>query len=44
MNQKNSLSTQELFSGSQDVLDKLAAEALEDLEKGRTEEVDWDKL
>jgi len=34
----------ELFSESEDILDKLADEALEDLEKGRTEQVDWDKL
>ncbi len=35
---------EELFSKSQDVLSKLAAEALDDLENGRTEQVDWDKL
>ena len=34
---------EELFSKSQGVLDKLADEALENLEKGRTEQVDWDK-
>lgn len=34
----------ELFSKSQDVLDKLADEALEDLEKGRTEQIGWDDL
>lgn len=35
---------EELFGKSEDVLDKLADEALEDLEKGRTEQVDWDNL
>ena len=34
----------QLFDGSQDVLDYLADEALEDMEKGRTEQVNWDEL
>ncbi|MEW6679709.1 MAG: hypothetical protein AB1297_01635 [bacterium] len=35
---------EELFKNSQDVLDKLADEALEDLEKGRTEQIGWNEL
>ena len=33
-----------LFSKSEDVLDNLADEALEDLEKGRTNQLGWDEL
>jgi len=33
-----------LFNDSEDVLGYLTDEALEDLEKGRTEQVDWDEL
>ncbi len=32
------------FNESRDVLAFLAEEALEDLEKGRTDQADWDKL
>ncbi len=35
---------EELLSKSEDVLDKLADEALEDLEKGRTKQVGWNEL
>jgi len=41
---KSEESLKKLFDDSQNVLDFLANEALEDLEKGRTEQVDWDEL
>jgi len=34
----------ELFMNSQDVLEKLAEEALKDLEKGKTQILDFNKL
>jgi len=35
---------EELFRESEDVLSKLADEALEDLKAGRTEQIGWDEL
>ena len=35
---------EKLFCKSEDVLGKLADEALDDLEKGRTKQICWDEL